>query len=247
LGTSKENNIITMENEDIIRGNIEIYLSNIEVLRNLRPKVDFNIEAPLETRKTVFNNNLENYLSCKNKLIALNSSLITNCFSLFESVLEWLLLENLSTKGLSSTQERVMNKYIDDIILISGIHKYKKEYTFITGKDIKERFSPDLKLTFEKIEMFYVVRHLLAHGSAMRNIYIPIDEFGGEIAVSKSDKKYQNFLNMIKNDLEINIPNEHFTLKTILVSNQITDLLIACCEKITNELRTGENFLYLKE
>jgi len=104
-----------------------------------------------------------------------------------------------------------------------------------------------VKKSLVKLEKFYVIRHYFIHGSAMRNLYIPIDDYGGEIVVSNSETKYQEFLNMIKNEVKIKIPNENFTIKMVLEQNQITDLPINNSKVIVNAINLGENFIHLED
>lgn len=79
----------------------------------------------------------------RNILPAINASLVIQGFSLFEASFERLLIDKLNTENLTGIQEKVMMKYIDDVIKLSNEERLASEFKFITGENLKTFFSQD--------------------------------------------------------------------------------------------------------
>jgi len=241
----------TCENPKLLENNIDFFFCNIRTLLNIRPDIIYSNFKESGTSLTYSSSNsanrdLDDLANDRQILMALNSSIIINCFSLFEASFEWKLLQELNTKGLTGIQEKVMLKYIDEVIKISGIGKYINEYKFLTGLDLKNVFDDDEKKCFLNFNAFYVIRHLLVHGSSTRHIMIPQDN-GGLIRLDDDDKDYQNLVNVLNEKLKLNIPNRFFNLNLLLSINQIADLLIYSTVIITKKLSLGNKAKFIKE
>jgi hypothetical protein len=241
----------TCENPKLLENNIDFFYCNIRTLLNIRPDIIYSNfkESGISLSYSSSNSANRDPVELANDrqiLMTLNSSIIINCFSLFEASFEWKLLHDLNTKGLTGIQEKVMLKYIDEVIKISSIDKYISEYKFLTGLDLKNVFDDDEKKCFSNFKAFYVIRHLLVHGSSTRHIMIPQDN-GGLIRIDDDDKDYQYLVNVLKENLNLNIPNRFFNLDLLLSINQIADLLIYSTVIITKKLSLGNKAKFIKE
>ena len=241
----------TCENPKLLENNIDFFFCNIRTLLNIRPDIIYSNFKESGTSLTYSSSNsanrdLDDLANDRQILMSLNSSIIINFFRLFEASFEWKLLHDLNTKGLTGIQEKVMLKYIDEVIKISGIGKYINEYKFLTGLDLKNVFDDDEKKCFLNFNAFYVIRHLLVHGSSTRHIMIPQDN-GGLIRLDDDDKDYQNLVNVLNEKLKLNIPNRFFNLNLLLSINQIADLLIYSTVIITKKLSLGNKAKFIKE
>lgn len=234
-----------MKSEDkpkLLQNNIGFFYENIISLINMRPKVEFFIikasdsSIQLSIKGGSANQvSSDNLMQIQQQIKAINSSVILNCFSLFEASIEWRLLNDLTTEGLSGIQEKIMSKYIDNIIRISNIDNYKSEYKFITGKSIGDLFNEAEKKMFTNIEKFYVLRHLLIHGSAMKMVSIHLSnrEF---IRLDEDDREYQNLVSLLNLELKLNVSKIHFPIDTLLILNQITDMLFFSTNQVVKKL-----------
>ena len=233
-----------MESEDkpkLLQNNIGFFYENIISLINMRPKVEFFIKKASNSSiqfsvegGSAGQVNLDNFMQIKQQIRAINSSAILNCFSLFEASMEWRLLNDLTTEGLSGIQEKIMSKYIDNIIRISNIDNYKSEYKFITGKSMGDLFNEAEKKMFTNIEKFYVLRHLLIHGSAMKMV-IHVSN-GESIRLDEDDREYQNLVSLLNLELKLNISKTFFPIDTLLTLNQVADMLFFSTNQVVKKL-----------
>lgn len=234
-----------MESEDkpkLLQNNSHFFYENIISLINMRPKVEFFIKKASNSSiqfsvegSSAGQVNSDNLMQIQQQIRAINSSVILNCFSLFEASMEWRLLNDLTTEGLSGIQEKIMSKYIDNIIRISNINNYKSEYKFITGKSIDNLFNEAEKKMFTNIEKFYVLRHLLIHGSAMKMVSINVSN-GELIRLDEDDREYQSLVSLLNLELKLNLSKTFFPIDTLLTLNQVTDMLFFSTIQVVQKL-----------
>ena len=243
----------SLKKPKLLENNIHFFVNNLISLLKLRPQISFElneheIDKNVEITASDNSYDIDSFYQIQNEIKALNSAIILNCFSLFEATFEWKLLtvSELNTKGLTGIQERVMQKYINDVIKISSIDNYIKEFKFITGKSIKEYLSENDYKNFLLVKDFYVVRHLLTHGSVSKNVMEPKD-YGGTIELDTEDKEYQIFLSSLKKRLKINVSNAKLRLEHLLLINGVTDLLLLSVFGLTKSFNLTKKAIFVKE
>ena len=244
--------MVSNENLKLLKNNITFFYNNLTTLISLRPdiKYTFKEKGMVVSQKSNFKmkegiNGFEELIKKEQLQRTLNSAIILNCFSLFESSFEWRLLHELNTKGLSGIQEKIMLKYIDGVIKISSIDNYLKEYRFITGKSLNESLNTDEHMLFNVIKKFYVMRNILIHGSSIKEEFIKENQ-GGWIKLDKDNEDYHIFFEMIKEKINLGVSYHNFSLDLVLLVNNITDLLLNATLNIANKLSTGTNTIFIK-
>ncbi len=227
--------------------NIQFYKKNINIFLKLRPDCSANFKWSDKHVSYTFSglksNSIDDIELAMDILPALNSSIILNCFSLFEASFESRLLHELDISNLNGIQEKVMTKYIDEIIKLSSEEKYAKEFKFITGNSLNDFFSTDENEKYKTIKAFYQLRNLLIHGSVTKRVIIPFVE-GGKIEMDLDDMEYQKLILLLKDKLEIGIPNKLFILDLLLINNQVTNLLVEAVLTISNKFIDNTTQLY---
>ncbi len=232
----------------ILWNNIRFFQRNLAILIKLRPKIKV-VFSPQQKNSVglhlegelCHNDGVTDYIENHYRLHAFNTSIILNCFSLFEASFERLLLENLNTKNLSGIQEKVMLKYIENVLKLSSHSNYAKEYKFITGKNIKDLFTPEEKYFYQVIDKFYTLRHILIHGSSSKNIIVA-QKHGGAVELDTDDLEYQELVEFIKEKFGIQVPSNRFSLDILLMLNEVTDLLAMATLNISHKLFDNSKF-----
>jgi len=239
----------------ILDNNITFFETNLITLLKVRPKIKVTfkntdreiIQYQLDG-ELCHDDDFSRYPENHQRLQAFNTAIILSCFSLFEASFETLLLTELDTKNLTGIQEKVMLKYIEDIRKVSSHNNYLKEYTFITGKRLKEFFSKEENELHAIIDKYYSLRHLLVHGSSTKNIIVNNGAFG-QIELDTDDKEYQEFIEMVKEKLSIKVSSKRLSIEILLLINEVADLLAYAVLQISNKLcdnRKGK-FKFIKE
>ena len=213
---------------NILLNNTNLFISNIKVFKKLRPKITFTIDR----KNNVVSNNAIDVKTILDELRALNSAIILNCFSLFESSYEWRLLHELTTRSLAGIQKRVMSRYIDDIIKISSVDNYSKEYKFITGKSIAEFFSKDEYKLFLLIKDLYLIRNLLVHGSSIKHIKM----VGDTLEFDDNDNSYKKIINQINKYIDPDISPNLSNLDSWLLSGEFVNFFISSTLTVSKKL-----------
>ena len=239
----------------ILDNNITFFVTNLITLLKVRPKIKVTFK---NTEKGIVQYQLDGELCHEDdfskyhenhqRLQALNTAIILCCFSLFEASFETLLLTELDTKNLTGIQEKVMLKYIEDIRKVSSHNNYLKEYTFITGKKIKEFFSKEENELHGMIDKYYSLRHLLVHGSSTKSIIIN-HGISGQIELDTDDKEYQEFIDMVKEKLSIKVSSKRLSIETLLLLNEVADLLAYAVLQLSKKLCDNgkRKFKFIKE
>ncbi len=206
---------------------INFFGKNIQVLNKYRPKVRivYNKDGTSSSPEGNVQGGIEGYLKVLDELGAFNTSLVLNCFSLFEASFECRILHGLDIGNLEGIQKSVMLKYIRDVLKLSNINNYAKEFEYITGMSLKEFFTVEEYEYYQIIKSFYVLRHLLSHGSASMNVIIP-EGNGGKIEIDESDSEYQKLLKMLEEKIGIKIANKNMNVDKLLQINDVVSLLI---------------------
>lgn len=169
------------ETSKVLYDSINFFQKNIDALYALRPKcrVHFTYNGRVAFNFTIDNITIDEFEGMRNILPAINASLVIQGFSLFEASFERLLIDKLNTENLTGIQEKVMMKYIDDVIKLSSEERLASEFKFITGENLKTFFLQDEYKMYELIKTCYTLRHLLVHGSATKRVMVPHD-LGGQ-------------------------------------------------------------------
>lgn len=240
----------------VLENKIQFFIRNLLTYQNLRPKINLVFQNPesgqiayrLEGDVASPKDDLTGYLESIDRLKALNTAIVLNCFSIFEASFEALLLKELDTKNLTGIQEKVMLKYIEGIIRLSSHLNYAKEYKFITGQSIKETLSKNEYQLYELIVKFYTLRHRLVHGSSTKIIFIDKGDIG-QIELDADDVEYQELLNAIKSHLGIKVSSKRLSLDILLSINEVTDLLSFATLTISTKFYSpiGTPFKFVKE
>ncbi len=234
-------NMSELKQTRTLKTNAHLFWENISTLKRLRPElnivygdspnsVTFHLEGNGLSR-----GNIVIQMEKQNELIAYNSSIILNCYSLFESSFESILLKELNTKNLTGIQEKVMLKYIDNILKLSSETKYNEEHKFITGKALSDLFNETEKDFYKTIKIFYLLRHRLIHGSSTKSIFIKGNN-GGQIILDQTDKEYQDLVQYIKTKIELKIPSEFANIEILLLDNRVADLIAEATNIIADKL-----------
>lgn len=218
--------------------NVGLYLQNILSLMDLRPSKKMRFRQHNNTiiiepePGAIFPEEI------LDTLCALNSSIVLNSFALFEACFERQLLKGLNTENLSGIHEKVVDKYIEQIIELSSVERYEKEFAFIKDQKLSDFLDETGNQDYEIIRTFYVLRHFLIHGSASKQI-IEIENGIGNYKNDPSDKKYQKLITFIKSELNLTVSDSSMNLRTILYLNEATDLLAKAVFSVSNQLLKG--------
>lgn len=145
-----------------------LFKDNVTILNNLRP--DLYLSPSVGGYKFMgeiseqdnFPELCDEYLKT---VRAINTSIILNTTSFFEGFLENILLRKIgSIKGLQSPIKKIVSDYQNQIIRISSIDEFKKQFNKLFGdklNNILKANQDDINF----IEKFYLIRHLVSHGS----------------------------------------------------------------------------------
>ena len=145
-----------------------IFKNNVTTLTNLRPDVylspsvdGYKIMGTITTQDKF----IESYEEHSKTVQAINTSIILNTTSFFEGFLESILLRKIgSIKHLQSPIKKIVSDYQNQIIRISSFDEFKNQF----NKLFEDKLNNILKSNKDDvdfIENFYLIRHLLSHGS----------------------------------------------------------------------------------
>jgi hypothetical protein len=245
INNNNNNNV----QEKVLFSNVYLFVRNIKTLIRLRSKVEMDFLDKDENGKIRYQHNgdLSNYsgmaaFNLADDLIAINTAIIMNCFGLFEACYEQLLLSFIKTSKLDSIQERIISKYIDFILKLSSEQNFSKEYFAITNKKIKEILNDEERNYYEGIKIYYIIRNLIAHGSAIRKEFSK-GTIDSKLNLDPDELEYQKFLEFIKNKLKIPMPNESLDLELVLQINAVASYLGIAVYKIMQKFLIGTTAL----
>jgi flagellar motor switch/type III secretory pathway protein FliN len=240
------------EKGNVLEYMIDFFSKNVIILLKARPKVRmiYSKDGGSFSPEGEVTGGIDNFLQLIDELRAYNTSIALNCFSLLEASFECYLLHHLDVKNLEGIQKQIMLKHIRDVLKLSNIDNYSKEFEFITSKKLNSFFSTEENECFQLIRSFYVVRNILSHGSAMMAAYIPIEK-GGRIEIDETDKEYIDLLKKLESKLKMKIYNKHMNVRDLMHINDVVDLLVEstfiASAKFTKEIDYGAKLLISKK
>jgi len=228
------------DNSKILLDNRTIFEQNLCTLYNLRPKETFEFKGTeRSTSYNLKNNKKVNVEDIINKIQSLNAAIIVACYSYFESCFETLILDNLSLENLNKEQERIVTKYIDDVIKLSNIEKYEKEFQLVNGTSLKDLFTKNEMDNYEVIKELYTLRHLIIHGSTSKRVYIESEnKTFGRFVLDENNNEIQRLITFIKNQTKVDIHNNQYSLGLILLNSQLVDILFESTKIITSKFNS---------
>lgn len=209
---------------------IYFFKANLEELYELRPRMQSIDEKIIRQTN------------------AINTSIVLNCFALFEACLESYLLDKINMKKLDGIHKNIVFRYIKDIIKISSISNYNKEFKFITGTDIKDELDETAFESYKVIVMFYPLRHYLVHGSVTIHDTVRKDNKGIYFELSSENANYKELLVFLSKKFNKKIADfKNKDPYTLVFQHETVDLLYeAICvfhKKITEEIYYGGRYL----
>jgi len=230
--------------EKILLSNVHLYRSNIRSLSRLRPQVELEF-GPIGTSGAVSftykgdtSAYQEDIAELSYDLQALNSAIVMNCFALFEASFEQLLLSYVSTDNLTGVQEKLVLRHIETVINLSSEARYAEEFHFLSEMKIKEFFTEEENDAYHIIKTFYVLRHLLAHGSVTKHEFLP-GKREGKINLNLDDQKFQELVALLKNRLQIPVLRESLNLSLLMQINEVASFLGIAVHKVTQKMLRG--------
>ncbi|MFP5039826.1 hypothetical protein [Parasediminibacterium sp. JCM 36343] len=231
--------------DKILVNNQSFFYDSLKYMYSLRPKNKYEIRGKLSgvsyssSPDTSIESGQDFPIILQNIRI-INSAIVINCFALFESAFESCLLKNLNTSSLTGVQEKIVSNYINDIIKLSSEVRYAAEFKSITGKRLKDFFSSFEYEKYEIIKEFYLLRNLIVHGSATKQVHINVEAYS-KFEMDLDDKEYQNLVEFIKSKKKIEVSNHLFSLDVMLSCNDIIDMLfvavITVSAKLTEDVK----------
>lgn len=237
------------EKGNVLEYMIDFFSKNIIILLKARPKVRmvYSKDGGSFTPEGKVNGGIDEFMHVLDELRAYNTSIVFSCFSLFEASFECYLLHHLDVKNLEGIQKKIMLKHIRDVLNLSNIENYSKEFEFITGKKMNKFLNEDEYENFQFIKNFYIVRNILSHGSAMMTAYIPMGN-GGSIVIDENDTNYVNLLKSIESKITMKIYNKHMKIRDLMHINDVIDLLVESTyitsARFTKEIKYGVKILF---
>ena len=218
-----------------------LFKEHVDVLRNLRPDLyllpgsdNYNILGEL-TKKDDFK---EFYEDSFKVVRSINTSIVLNTTSFFEGFLENILLRKLgSTKNIPSPISQIINDYEFQIIRASSLDDLKKHFQKLF--DIKLTEILELyKSDFLFVENFYVVRHIMSHGSMIPTIRIQ-ENIGAKYLHTESN--YDKLMSIIQERYQITKKLNIDFLMLMMCSTIIDDFsntVFMISDRIVQELKS---------
>jgi len=239
------------EKPKIFLETISFLRKNIDALISIRPKckVNFSFNGRVTYSFTIDElNSAEEFEGVTTILPAINTSLVIQSYSLFEASFERFLLEELNTENLTGIQEKVMAKYIDDVVKLSSENSLAEAFAFITEKKLKDFFSKEEFELYQLIKDCYLLRHLLVHGSSTKRLIVPNDH-GGTILLDPDDTKYVTLMQKLITKFQLPVPREYLSIELLVLESNIVDYLINAVKIISEKFYNYKEFKpkYLKE
>lgn len=213
---------------------IDFFITNLNVLHDLRPDVEiyYNEDGRQLYEPEIKLSGMPDFEAYKDKLQAINTSIILNCFALFEACFEAKILHQLNISSLNGIQKKVMLRYINQVIKISSIKNYSDEFKFVFGKSIKDYFTHEEYKSYQLIDDFYVVRNILIHGSAQIN-KIQSEPYSFKIMLGDDKNNYSKLINKLIQEHNIRISFTHTTLSKLILVNEAVKLLVKATATIS--------------
>ena len=186
------------------RSNYSIFLlfkENIKTLESMRPSLwlkpndgfGHSIVGDL-TKQSDFLSSFESHLQT---VRVINSSIILNATSYFEGFIENLILRRLDkTSDLPNRVIPILDEYRNKVIQASSLAELKKYFKMAFSHSFGDLLA-SRKTDLIFIENFYVLRHLLAHGSIIETISKDNDDGGTQTIHTVPD--YQRLIECINN------------------------------------------------
>jgi hypothetical protein len=233
--------------EKILLSNVHFYLSNIKALSRLRPNVEPDFRPPSDSGAIAYawKGDLQSYkgdiAQLSEDLQALNSAIIMNSFALFEAAYEQLLLSYVNTDNLTGVQEKLVLRHIETVINLSSESRYVEEFRFLSVKSMKEFLTPKEYEAYQVVKTFYVLRHLLAHGSVTKHEMLP-GTTSRKVNLDLDDRPFQELVSLLRERLQLSVPKESLNLSLLLQVNSVASFLaIAVHTVIKKMLSKGQS------
>lgn len=151
-----------------------LFKKNVNELKSMRPDLyvspsqDSYSILGKETYKEDF---ISTYVNTFSRVWALNTSIILNTTSFFEGALENLLLRGVGDiSNFKEPTKTILFEYQEEIIKISSIQSFDNHFKKVFRYNLNELVLD--KNDYKFIENFYLIRHLLVHGSKVSTNYI---------------------------------------------------------------------------
>jgi hypothetical protein len=199
------------------------FKQNISVLQQSRPDIYlipgtqhlYQYSGSLATY-----NQVEGFSPLMMKVQAMNCSIILNLTSYFEGLLENLLLRRIGKCGsVQGHVRQIVEDYRLELTRISSLSEFKKHFKKLFGKKISEIVGDTHdELTF--VEKFYVVRHVLAHGSRIPTTILDLQ--GGGSKIEHEDRSYRELMHYLENKYKMSW-DFHCDILTLLKFSTIID------------------------
>jgi hypothetical protein len=100
---------------------------------------------------------------------------------------------------------------------------------------IKEFFSDEQYDAYQIIKTFYVLRHLLAHGSVTKHEFLP-GKTDGKVNLDLDDRKFQELVALLKGWLQLPVPNAFMTLSLLMQINAVTSFLAIAVHAVMQKM-----------
>ncbi|MDO8177028.1 MAG: hypothetical protein Q7T62_02175 [Undibacterium sp.] len=196
---------------------------NVGHLRNLRPDLYM---SPAQDSSQILGSLVErlDFAEIMNSnfpiVQSINTSIVLNTTGFFEGLLENILLRKIgSISHLPDPISAIASDYKDTVIRISSLDGFKKHFRKLFGVNLSEILSAhhqDLKF----IEKFYLIRHLLTHGSTIDTSSYNI---GNGMSLRHVDPDYLSLMEMLQLRYSLNEEFKVDFLSLMLYSKIIDD------------------------
>lgn len=216
--------------------------STFQLLRNnrlclqaIRPDLWYAIEDEKTTLKGSLaeEKDIEDVLSkYLPQVIAINTSIILNEIGFFEGFLENVLLRRIgSVSTLHEPHVHIVKEYQQKIIRVSSIREFKQHFKSLMGVQIKEAIGKEYS-NFSFIEHFYIIRHLLAHGSMIMTTFKKQKQ---GYRLLHTDPDYTNLIKLLRTRYSLK-SDTTIEFLSLLMSSEIVDDFCASVESVSNGL-----------
>ena len=228
----------------ISRSNYSIFLlfkENIKTLKSMRPSVwlkpndefGHSIVGDL-TKQSDFFNSFESHLQT---VRVINSSIILNATSYFEGFIENLILRHLDkTSDLPDRVKPILDEYKNKVIQASSLDELRKYFKIAFSLSFGDMLA-NRKMDLIFIENFYVLRHLLVHGSIIETISKDNEDGGTQII--HTAPVYQKFIECINNRYSLGGKFNSDFLMVLMFSDFVDDFtntLFSISDEIVSHL-----------
>jgi len=229
------------DGDKVLLSNVHFYLSNIKALSRLRPNVEPDFHPPSASGTIAYSwkGDLQSYkgdlADLSEDLQALNAAIIMNSFALFEAAYEQLLLSYVNTDNLTGVQEKLILRHIEAVINLSSEPRYAEEFRFLSGQSIKEFLTQDEYEAYQVVKTFYVLRHLLAHGSVSKHVMLPGTTVR-KVNLDLDDRPFQEVVSLLREQLQLSVPKESLNLSLLLQVNSVASFLAIAVHTVIKKM-----------